>query len=91
MEGDGIGVDVILTSLSQLRDEYFSSGDPTLQDASRIPDEFDDPMDHYALAFQYYGHAYEMWLDQFDEFIEANEELESRYGGCVLFGQMRAF
>lgn len=41
-------------------------------------------MDHQALAFQYFEHAYELWLDQYDEFAEANEELESRYGESLL-------
>lgn len=45
-------------------------------------------MDHQAFAFQYYEHAYEMWLDQFDEFVEANEDLESRYGESPPYGQL---
>lgn len=74
-----LGVLHWLVEMCKLRDEYFSSGHPTLQDTSRIPEEFDDPMDHQALAFQYYEHAYEMWLNELDEFVEANEDLEFRY------------
>ncbi|XP_006458435.1 hypothetical protein AGABI2DRAFT_216992 [Agaricus bisporus var. bisporus H97] len=74
-----LGVLHWLVDMCKLRDEYFASGHPTIQDASHIPDEFDDTMDHQALAFQYFEHAYELWLDQYDEFAEANEELESRY------------
>ncbi|KXN82503.1 putative kinetochore protein NDC80 [Leucoagaricus sp. SymC.cos] len=74
-----LGVLHWLVEMCKLRDEYFSSGHPTLQDTSRIPEEFDDAMDHQALAFQYYEHAYEMWLNELDEFVEANEDLEFRY------------
>jgi kinetochore protein NDC80 len=45
-------------------------------------------MDHHALAFSYFEHAYEMWLDQYDEFAEANDELESRYGEFVLHSKV---
>lgn len=71
----------------QLRDEYFSSGHPTLQDTSRIPEEFNDSMDHQALAFQYYEHAYEMWLNELDEFVEANEDLDFRYSKLKIFAR----
>ncbi|KAF9451194.1 hypothetical protein P691DRAFT_808373 [Macrolepiota fuliginosa MF-IS2] len=74
-----LGVLHWLVDMCKLRDEYFASGHPTLQDTSRIPDEFDDPVDHQAFAFQYYEYAYELWLDGFDEFMQANEDLESRY------------
>lgn len=36
-------------------------------------------MDHQAFAFQYYEHAYELWLNELDVFAEANEVLEFRY------------
>lgn len=74
-----LGVLHWLVEMCKLRDEYFSSGHPTLQDTSRIPEEFNDSMDHQALAFQYYEHAYEMWLNELDEFVEANEDLDFRY------------
>ena len=84
-------VNVCRLTLRQLRDEYFSSGHPTLQDTSRIPEEFEDPMDHQALAFQYYEHAYEMWLNELDEFVEANEDLDFRYSKLKIFSCQDAF
>lgn len=42
-------------------------------------------MDHQAIAFQYYEHAYEMWLNELDEFVEANEDLDFRYSKLSIF------
>ncbi|KAJ7063098.1 HEC/Ndc80p family-domain-containing protein [Mycena amicta] len=58
---------------------YETSGDPTLQVTSDIPEEFDDHWDHQALAFDYYDQAYGMWLDMVDDFVEPNQNLEDRY------------
>lgn len=57
-----------------------SSGHPTLQIPSDIPEEFDDPCDHRALAFDYFEQAYTVWLDLIDDFVEPNQYLEDRYG-----------
>ena len=65
---------------SKARALYETSGDPTLQISSDIPEEFDDPWDHQALAFDYYDQAYLLWLDEVDDFIEPNQNLENRYG-----------
>jgi kinetochore protein NDC80 len=59
---------------------YETSGDPTLQIPSDVPEEFDDPWDHQALAFDYYDQAYVLWLDMVDDFVEPNQSLEDRYG-----------
>jgi hypothetical protein len=64
---------------------YETSGDPTLQICSDIPEEFDDPWDHQALAVDYYAQAYTIWLDNVDEFVEPNQTLEDRYGYCCSF------
>ncbi|KAF8212460.1 HEC/Ndc80p family-domain-containing protein [Mycena galopus ATCC 62051] len=58
---------------------YEDSEDPTLQRPSDIPEEFDDPWDHQALAFDYYDQAYILWLDMDDDFLEPNQNLEDRY------------
>jgi len=44
-------------------------------------------MEHQALAFQYYEHAYEMWLNELDEFVEANEDLDFRYSKLKIFAR----
>ncbi|KAJ7905277.1 hypothetical protein B0H14DRAFT_2659637 [Mycena olivaceomarginata] len=62
-----------------LRALYENSEDPTLQKPSDVPEEFDDPWDHQALAFDYYEQAYVLWLDMVDDFVEPNENLEDRY------------
>jgi kinetochore protein NDC80 len=69
---------------NQLRGHYVSSGHPTLQISSDIPEEFDDPCDHRALAFDYFEQAYTVWLDLIDDFVEPNQYLEDRYGQCFL-------
>ncbi|CAK5279591.1 unnamed protein product [Mycena citricolor] len=58
---------------------YEGSGDPTLQIAENIPDEFEDPMDHQALAFEYYEQAYALWMNMVDDFVEPKQSLEDRY------------
>lgn len=63
-----------------MRGHYLSSGHPTLQNPSDIPEEFDDPWDHRGLVFDYYEQAYTVWLDLIDDFVEPNQCLEDRYG-----------
>lgn len=63
-----------------MRADYLSSGHPTLQIPTDVPEEFDDPLDHNALAFDYFEKAYIMWLDLVDDFVEPNQDLENRYG-----------
>jgi len=53
---------------------------PTLQNSSDVPEEFDDPNHHQALAFDYYTDAYEMFLDGTDAFEGPDNALEERYG-----------
>jgi len=48
-------------------------------------------MDHQAIAFQYYEHAYEMWLNELDEFVEANEDLDFRYSKLKIFSCQDGF
>jgi kinetochore protein NDC80 len=45
-----------------------------------VPEEFDDPWDHSALAFNYFEETYTLWLDLVDDFAESNQALEDRYG-----------
>jgi len=52
---------------------------PTLQDASLVPDEFDDMHHHHALAMSHYLAAYEVFLLGQDVYPEQEKELEERY------------
>lgn len=63
-----------------MRNDYFCSQHPTLQDPGEVPEEFDDPLDHAALAFGYFEETYTLWLDLVDDFVEPNQNLEDRYG-----------
>ncbi|KAJ7172695.1 HEC/Ndc80p family-domain-containing protein [Mycena filopes] len=74
-----LGVLHWLVEACKARDLYESSGDPTLQIPSDVPEEFDDPWDHQALTFDYYDQAYTIWLDMVDDFVEPNQNLEDRY------------
>ncbi|KAJ7752073.1 HEC/Ndc80p family-domain-containing protein [Mycena metata] len=74
-----LGVLHWLVEACKARQLYETSGDPTLQIPSDIPEEFDDPWDHQALAFDYYDQAYTIWLDMVDDFVEPNQNLEDRY------------
>jgi len=62
-----------------MRTEYLYSGHPTIQDPAHVPEEFDDPFDHKALAFQYHEETYTLWLDGQDDFVEWNQVMEERY------------
>ncbi|KAK0503056.1 HEC/Ndc80p family-domain-containing protein [Armillaria luteobubalina] len=73
-----------LVQLCQMRNHYLASGHPTLQISSDIPDEFDDPMDHTALAYDFAEQAYSLWLDSSEEdsrdlMVEPKQILEERY------------
>jgi kinetochore protein NDC80 len=59
-----------------------ASGHPSIQDPASIPEEFDDPLDHKALAFQYIEETYTLWLDLQDDFTEMNQIMEERYREC---------
>ncbi|KIL58306.1 hypothetical protein M378DRAFT_170731 [Amanita muscaria Koide BX008] len=75
-----LGVLHWLVELCKLREDYVMSSHPTLQDPSRVPDEFDDAHDHCALGFDYYQSAYAAWLDMNDDFEKYNKPaLEERY------------
>ncbi|KAJ7134966.1 HEC/Ndc80p family-domain-containing protein [Mycena crocata] len=76
-----LGVLHWLVESCKARRLYETSSDPTLQFPSDVPEEFDDPWDHQALAFDYYETAYVLWLDMVDDFVEPNQNLEDRYAG----------
>lgn len=59
-----------------------NSNHPTLQQPDQVPEEFEDSLDHRALAFEYYDRAYTVWLDLIDDLSEPNQYLEDRYGSC---------
>jgi kinetochore protein NDC80 len=56
------------------------SGDPTLQNTSNIPQEFDLPLHHSALAFEYYESTYSLWLNLDDDVDKQKHLIEDRYG-----------
>ncbi|KAF9562162.1 hypothetical protein CPC08DRAFT_817276 [Agrocybe pediades] len=74
-----LGVLSWLVELCKMRDSYLTSGHPTVQDPASVPEWFDDPYDHKALAFQYTEETYTIWLDLQDDFSEWNQALEERY------------
>ncbi|KAI0736882.1 HEC/Ndc80p family-domain-containing protein [Fomitopsis betulina] len=53
--------------------------DPTLQDSSLVPDEFEDNNYHQALAMDHYTLAYGMFLEGKDMFPEEEKILEAQY------------
>ena len=57
---------------------------PTLQFSGIIPDEFDDPNHHAALAFDYFAEAYEAFFAGSDDFGEQQRKMEERYGGFLV-------
>ena len=64
----------------QARLHYLESEDPTLQDAEQVPEQFDDPNQHQALAFAHYVDAYEVFLKGADVYPEQERVVEERYG-----------
>lgn len=65
---------------AQARVQYLQSEDTTLQVHTAVPEEFDDPHHHLALAFEYYTEAYGTFLRGSDDFEESEQVLEARYG-----------
>jgi kinetochore protein NDC80 len=53
---------------------------PTLQFSDIIPEEFDDPHHHAALAFDYFAEAYEAFFQGSDIFEDQQRKIEERYG-----------
>lgn len=74
-----LGVLHWMVEVCKMRTEYLYSGHPTIQDPAHVPEEFDDPYDHKALAFQYHEETYTLWLDGQDDFVEWNQVMEERY------------
>lgn len=74
-----LGVLHWLAELCKLREHYLNSGHLTLQTASDVTDEFDDPADHRTLAFEFYSQAYSVWLDLIDDLSESKQYLEEKY------------
>lgn len=64
--------------------QYLESGHSTLQNPADVPDEFDDPNHHQALAFEHYTEAYGFFLEGADTFEEQDQILEARYGKVCL-------
>jgi hypothetical protein len=61
--------------------EYLNGNSLTLQEPELVPDEFDDPMQHQTLAIEYFGRAYEAYLEGADApFPDQLQTLEDRYG-----------
>ncbi|KAJ3989988.1 HEC/Ndc80p family-domain-containing protein [Lentinula detonsa] len=74
-----LGVLHWLVEMCKMKERYSASEHATLQDPVNVPEEFQDPFHRRALAFDYYGKCYAIWLDHVDEFEEPNEQLEERY------------
>lgn len=64
--------------------QYLESEHSTLQNPLDVPDEFDDPNHHQALAFEHYTEAYGFFLEGADSFEEQDQILEARYGKVLL-------
>jgi kinetochore protein NDC80 len=60
---------------------YMESEHPTLQFSGIIPEEFDDPNHHAALAYDYFAESYEAFFAGSDDFADQQRKLEERYGG----------
>ncbi|KAI9508485.1 HEC/Ndc80p family-domain-containing protein [Russula earlei] len=74
-----LGVLHWLTVMCKARLHYMESEHPTLQFSDIIPEEFDDPNHHAALAFDYYAEAYEAFFTGSDIFDEQRRKIEERY------------
>jgi len=53
---------------------------PTPQYSDIIPEEFDDPNHHAALAFDYFSEAYKAFFTGSDIFEDQQRKIEERYG-----------
>jgi kinetochore protein NDC80 len=60
---------------------------PTLQFSDIIPEEFDDPHHHAALAFDYFAESYEAFFQGSDIFEDQQRKIEERYGIFLVFIQ----
>ena len=58
---------------------YMDSGHPTLQYSELIPEKFEHPDHHSALAFDYFTEAYEIFCTGSDVFVDQQLKLEERY------------
>jgi kinetochore protein NDC80 len=68
----------------QARLHYMESEHPTLQFSDIIPEEFDDPDHHAALAFDYFAEAYDAFFQGSDIFEQQQRKLEERYGKLLV-------
>ncbi|KAI0083992.1 HEC/Ndc80p family-domain-containing protein [Irpex rosettiformis] len=68
-----------LAELGKARESYLSSADPTLQEVSLVPDQFDNIHHHEALAFEHYIESYQLFLQGADLFPEQERQMEERY------------
>jgi kinetochore protein NDC80 len=57
---------------------------PTLQFSDIIPEEFNDPHHHAALAFDYFAEVYEAFFSGSDVFEDQQRKLEERYGAFLV-------
>ncbi|KAI0073301.1 hypothetical protein K474DRAFT_1686267 [Panus rudis PR-1116 ss-1] len=62
------------------RFDYMISEDPTLQDPTAVPDEFENIHHHQALAMGYYLAGYEVFMSRQDVYPERDKMLEDCYG-----------
>ncbi|KAI0253943.1 HEC/Ndc80p family-domain-containing protein [Lactifluus subvellereus] len=74
-----LGVLHWLTVMCKGRLHYMESEHPTLQFSDIIPEEFDDPNHHAALAFDYFAESYEAFFSGSDIFEDQQRKLEERY------------
>ncbi|KAH9967890.1 HEC/Ndc80p family-domain-containing protein [Russula dissimulans] len=68
-----------LTVICKARLHYLESEHATLQDPDLVPEEFDDPNYHAALAFVYFSEAYEDFFAGSDNYDVHEQRLEERY------------
>ncbi|KAH9001736.1 HEC/Ndc80p family-domain-containing protein [Lactarius akahatsu] len=74
-----LGVLHWLVCMCKGRLAYMDSGHPTLQYSEIIPEKFDHPDHHSALAFDYFTEAYEIFCTGSDVFVDQQLKLEERY------------
>ncbi|KAI9457761.1 HEC/Ndc80p family-domain-containing protein [Lactarius psammicola] len=74
-----LGVLHWLVCMCKGRLAYMDSGHPTLQYSEIIPEKFDHPDHHAALAFDYFTEAYEIFCTGSDIFVDQQLKLEERY------------
>ena len=73
--------ELVDNSFLKCQSEYLNGNSLTLQEPELVPDEFDDPMQHQTLAIEYFGRAYEAYLEGADApFPDQLQTLEDRYG-----------